>query len=181
MLWSELSAFKSLPAGAGRPPERAVGRLYHRSERLSFASFGGVAETLLFVAPGPSCESRRDSPRVLCEGPALLTFLVGRTEERRAGRLDVPNDRVVPIRKPQTRTQKKRGAWQTHTRLPTNKSIFRVPQGSRPYRHSMSIPYYKSSSADSVKPAQLTLSHHRTERLSFAAALFLSEERSPAL
>src|ERR1700689_5515442 len=74
MLWSELSAFKSLPAGAGRPPERAVGRLYHRSERLSFASFGGVAETLLFVAPGPSCESRRDSPRVLCEGPALLTL-----------------------------------------------------------------------------------------------------------
>src|SRR6202167_303184 len=82
---------------------------------------------------------------------------------------------------PKRARKKKRGAWQTHTRLPTNKSIFRVPQGSPPYRHSMSIPYYKSSSADSVKPAQLTLSHHRTERLSFAAALFLSEERSPAL
>jgi hypothetical protein len=62
--------------------------------------------------------------------------------------------------------QKKRGAWQTHTRLPTNKSIFRVPQGSPPYRHSMSIPHYKSSSADSVKPARLTLSHQRIERSS---------------
>ena len=30
----------------------------------------------LFVAPGPSRESLRDSPRVLCEGPALLTFRI---------------------------------------------------------------------------------------------------------
>ena len=62
------------------------------------------------------------------------------------------------------RGQKKRGAWQTHTRLLTNKSIFRVPQGSPPYRHKMSIPYYKSSSADPVKPAQLTLSHQQSGR-----------------
>jgi hypothetical protein len=57
------------------------------------------------------------------------------------------------ICKTQTRGQKKRGAWQTHTRLLTNTSIFRVPQGSPPYRHKMSIPHYKSSSADFVKGA----------------------------
>jgi len=73
---------------------------------------------------------------------------------------------------------KKRGAWQTHTRLFTNKSIFRVPQGSPPYRHSMSIPYYKSTSADSVKPERLTLSHHRTERLSLAAPHICPEQRT---
>ena len=38
----------------------------------------------------------------------------------------------------------------------------------------MSIPYYKSTSADSVKPARLTLSHHRTDRLSLAAAALFS-------
>jgi len=39
---------------------------------------------------------------------------------------------------------KKRGAWQTHTRLSaTDESNFRVPQGSPPYQHSMPMPDYK--------------------------------------
>jgi hypothetical protein len=35
----------------------------------------------------------------------------------------------------------------------TNGSIFRVPQGSPPYQQRMSIAHYKSTPADSVKPA----------------------------
>jgi hypothetical protein len=40
-----------------------------------------------------------------------------------------------------------------------DESIFRVPQGSPPYRHKMSIPHYKSGSTDFVKRGWLTLSH----------------------
>jgi hypothetical protein len=39
--------------------------------------------------------------------------------------------------------EKKRGAWLNHTRPLTDKSIFRVPQGSPPYRQKCRCPIMK--------------------------------------
>ena len=59
----------------------------------------------------------------------------------------------------QTRgNKKKRRMADSHAPL-TNTSIFRVPQGSPPYRHSMPIPHYVSGFASYVNGGWLTLSH----------------------
>ena len=51
--------------------------------------------------------------------------------------------------------KKKRGAWQNHTRLSIDdESIIRVPQGSPPYRHNMSMPDYKIIYCEIVKSAK---------------------------
>jgi hypothetical protein len=74
--------------------------------------------------------------------------------------------------KPQGRGAKKEARGRITRASFTDESNFRVPQGSPPYRQKMPIPHYKSRSADVVKGGWLTLSHQRSERVSFARVAF---------